>query len=187
MLDLLPVVTGNKFVLRSVSTEEKYGLHSVPTDDEYRLLPVPNGSEYWLLPVATDEEVALLLKVVGIGLVPPHGASVDGEHRPPLAIVENRPTSLSVPAVDGRILTSAKAGRRRGLRLAGVGNELDLLFTSVVSKYIPLPGLSNIEFVLLTALVGCGDMSLSTLTGIEYNRLLALVVADLLLYRLVKK
>ena len=140
-----------------------------------------------MLPVPTDDEVSLLPKIVGIEFVPPHGALIDGEHRLPLAIVENRPTLLSVPAVDGQILTSAKAGRRRGLLLAGVGNELVLLFASAVGEYIPLPGLSNIELVLLTVLVGCGDMSLSTLTGIEYNRLLALIVADLLLYRLVIK
>ena len=118
MLDLLPVVTGNRVVLLPVSTEGRYGLQSVLTDDEYLLLPVLNGSGYWLLPVPTDDVVVLLPKIVGSGLVPLHGILVDGEHVPPLAVAENRPVLLSAPAVGGQILISAQAGRRLGLLLA---------------------------------------------------------------------
>ena len=118
LLDLLPVVTGNRLALLPVLTEGRYGLQSVPTDDGYVPLPVLNGSGYWLLPVPTDDVVVLLPKIVGSELVPLHGILVDGEHVPPLAVVENRPFLLSAPAVDEQILISAKAGRRRGLLLA---------------------------------------------------------------------
>ena len=118
LLDLLPVVTGNRLALLPVLTEGRYGLQSVPTDDGYVPLPVLNGSGYWLLPVPTDGGLVLLPKIVGSELVPLHGVLVDGEHVPPLALAGNRPVLLSVPAVDGQILKSAKAGRRRGLLLA---------------------------------------------------------------------
>ena len=189
MVDLLPVVTGNKFALRSVSTEGKHGLQ---------------------LPVPTENEVALLPKIGGSEFFPPRRAVVDDGHLPPLAVVENRPILLSIPAADGQIIVSAKAGRRRGLLLAGVGNELVPLSASVIGEYIPLlvttcggfvfrpsettgdgvgflPGLSNMELLLLTVLVGGGGIVLSALTGSEYNRLLGSIVADLLLYRLAMK
>ena len=177
MLDLLPVVTGNKFALRSVLAEGKHELQSVSGDDEYLLLPMLNGSKYRLLPVPTDNEAALLPKIVGSEFLPPREAVINGGHLPPLAVVENRPILLSIPAADGQIIVSAKAGRRHGLLLAGVGNGLVPLSASVIGEYIPLlvttcggfvfrpsettgdgvgflPGLSNIELVLLTVLVG---------------------------------
>ena len=118
LLDLLPVVTGNRFVLPSVLTEERFDPQSVPNDDEDVSLPVLNGNGYWWLPVPTDCELVLPPKTVGSELVPLHEVLVDGEHVPPLVLAGNRPVLLSAPAVDEQILKSAKAGRRRGLLLA---------------------------------------------------------------------
>ena len=118
LLDLLPVVTGNRLALLPVLTEGRYGLQSVPTDDGYVPLPVLNGSGYWLLPVPTDGGLVLLPKIVGSELVPRHGILVNGEHVRPLAVVENRPVLLFAPAVDEQILISAKADRGRGLLFA---------------------------------------------------------------------
>ena len=118
LLDLLPVVTGNRLVLLPVLTEERYNLQSVPTEDGYGPLPVLIGNGYWLLPVPTDGELVLPPKTIGSELVPLHGVLENGEHVPPLAIAGNRPVWLSAPAVDEQILKSAKAGRIRGLLLA---------------------------------------------------------------------
>ena len=118
LLDLLPVVTGNRLVLLPVLTEERNDLQSSPTEDGCGPLPVLIGSGYWLLPVPTDGELVLPPKTVGSELVPLHEVLVDGEHVPPLVLAGNRPVLLSAPAVDEQILKSAKAGRRRGLLLA---------------------------------------------------------------------
>ena len=118
LLDLLPVVIGNRLALLHVLTEGRYGLQSLPTDDGYVPLPVLIVSGYWLLPVPTDGELVLLPKIVGSELVPLLGILEDGEHVPPLALAGNRPVLLSVPAVDEQILKSAIVGRIRGLLLA---------------------------------------------------------------------
>ena len=118
LLDLLPVVIGNRLVLLLVPTEGRYDSQPAPTEDGYGPLPVLIGSGYWLLPVPTDGKLVLLPKPVGSELVPLHGILVDGEHVPPLALAGNRPVLLSAPAVDVQILKSAKAGRIRGLLLA---------------------------------------------------------------------
>ena len=118
LLDLLPVVIGNRLVLLPVLTEERNDLQSSPTEDGCVPLPVLIGRGYWLLPVPIDGELVLLPKTVGSELVPLHEVLVDGEHVPPLVLAGNRPVLLSAPAVDEQILKSAKAGRRRGLLLA---------------------------------------------------------------------
>ena len=75
-------------------------------------LPVVIGSRLVLLPVLTRGKYVLLPKVAGDGLVPLLGVVVDVEHIPPLALAGSRHVSPSVPAVEGYIPSSAKAGCR---------------------------------------------------------------------------
>ena len=71
-----------------------------------------------MLPVSTCGKLGLLPKVVGDELAPLHEVVVDGRHVPPLVLAGNRLVLLSAQAVDGLFLTSAIAGRKRGLLLA---------------------------------------------------------------------
>ena len=71
-----------------------------------------------MLPASTGGKLVLLPKVAGDELAPLLGVVVDDEHVPPLALARSRHVLLSAPAVDGHILKSAIAGRRRGLLLA---------------------------------------------------------------------
>ena len=70
-----------------------------------------------MLPVSTCGKFGLLPKVAGDELAPLHEVVVDGRYVPPLVLAGNRHVLLSVSAVDGHVLTCARAGRKRGLLL----------------------------------------------------------------------
>ena len=110
LLDLLPVESGDRLVLLPVPTGERYNSQPVPTE-------VPTGGEYTSQPVPTDGELVLLSKPVGNEPVPLYGILVDDEHIPSLVLAGNRPVLPPAPALDVQILTSAVAGRIRGLLL----------------------------------------------------------------------
>ena len=75
----------------------------------------------WLLdlvPVSTDRKLVFPRKIVAGDLAPIDEILVEVEPTPPLELAGNIPVLPPVPALDVQILSSAVAGRIRGLLLA---------------------------------------------------------------------
>ena len=80
-----------------------------------------------MLPVPTERKLVFVQKLVGSELIPVHGIMVGVGRIPPLVLAGNRLVLPPVPALDVQNLTSAVAGRTRGLVLAWIGDEHVLL------------------------------------------------------------
>ena len=101
----------------------QYDWRLVPTGDGCSLLPVLVGSGKWLLRISNGRKLIFPQKLVEGDLTLVHGVLVEIEHTPPLELAGDRPVLPPAPALDVQILTSAVAGRIRGLLLVLIGDE----------------------------------------------------------------